>query len=48
MLRPKARTFVRRSVDGKSRITGRFEGVSYGRIIRFHLEKVYSRIIKRK
>lgn len=48
MLRPKARTFVRRSVDGKTKITGRFEGVSYGRIIRFHLEKIYNRIIKRK
>ncbi len=48
MLRPKARTFVRRSVDGKSRITGRFEGLSYGRIIRFHLEKILNKIIKRK
>lgn len=48
MLRPKARTFVRRSVDGKASIKGRFEGVSYGRLIRFHLEKIYNRMIKRK
>ncbi len=48
MLRPKARTFVRRNVDGRAKITGRFEGVSYGKIIRFHLEKIYSRMIKRK
>jgi hypothetical protein len=48
MLRPKARTFVRRNVDGKVKIIGRFEGVSYGRIIHFYMEKIYSRIIKRK
>lgn len=48
MLRPKARTFVRRNVDGKARITSRFKGFSYGRIIRFHLEKIMNKIIKRK
>jgi hypothetical protein len=48
MLRPKTRTFVRRNVDGKTRIRSRFQGFSYSRIIRFHLEKILNRIIKRK
>ncbi|MDD4160786.1 MAG: chloride channel protein [Synergistaceae bacterium] len=48
MLRPKARTFVRRSVNGKPRITGRFEGLSYGRIIRFYFDNILNRIVKRK
>ncbi len=48
ILRPKARTFVRRNVDGKTRITSRFAGLSYNRVIRFYLENVLSRIIRRK
>lgn len=48
MLRPKTRTFVRRRVGGKTMITGRFEGLSYSRIIRFHLDKILNKIIKRK
>ena len=48
MLRPKTRTFYRRNVDGRDRISRRFEGISYGRVIRFHLEKIFSRIVKRR
>ena len=48
MLRPKTRTFVRRNVDGKTKIRSRFQGFSYGRIIRFHLEKIINSVIKRK
>ncbi|MEA4871738.1 MAG: chloride channel protein [Synergistaceae bacterium] len=48
ILRPKARTFVRRNVDGKTRITSRFAGLSYNRVIRFYLENILSRIIRRK
>ena len=49
MIRPKARTFVRRkNADGKSSIKIRFEGVPYEKIVRFYIEKIKNKIIERR
>ena len=49
MLRPKARTFVkRRNSDGKEEFVSRFDGVSPLKIITFFLKEAKKRIIERK
>ena len=49
MLRPKARTFVsRKNADGDSEIVSRFDGVSIGRLINFHIKEAKKRIIDRR
>ena len=49
MLRPKARTFVsRKNAEGGSEIVSRFDGVSIGRLINFHIKEAKKRIIDRR
>ncbi len=49
MLRPKARTFVlKTNAEGESSFVSRFDGVSIGKLINFHVREAKKRIIDRK
>lgn len=49
MLRPKARMFVhRKDENGRDVIVGRFEDVSYGRLLRFQIRQFINKVIARK